>query len=119
MPRLQEFLQDFCDNLEQEYPIPGFVPRQAQQHHIDIQSYTAWTIEIYEGPLGNRLPTEFALVTLDEVARQLGRHGPANLWFGITEGTTTYSAGFLTLKEFGGESSNGSLVNGNTIFQTS
>ena len=119
VPRLQEFLQDFCDNIESEYPIPGYVPRQAKQYNIDLDSYTEWLIDINEGLFGYRLPTEWALLALDELARQLGSHGPANMFFSIIKEGRTYNYGFLIIKEFGGPSLDASLTNTKSIFQTS
>lgn len=119
MPWLQNFLQEFRDNLERESPIPGFVPRLARQQKIDIQSYTLWTVETNEGIFGHRLPTEVALVALDEMARQLGSHGPASLFFSIMEGRSVLSYGLLEVTEFGGVSSNRSLPYEESTFQTS
>lgn len=118
VPRLQEFLREFGDNLAREHPVPGYVPRLAYQYTIDIQSYTEWRIKINEGLLGNSLPTEVALVALDEIAEQLRSHGPARLFFSIVEGISTHSYGFLEIQEFGHLSLNLSLANGNSIFQT-
>ena len=118
VPRLQDFLQDFGNNLAREHPVPGYVPRLAYQYTIDIQSYTEWRIEIDEGVLGNSLPTEVALGALDEIAKQLGSHGPAVLFFSIGEGIRMHSYGFLEIREIGYASLNLSLANGNSIFQT-
>lgn len=119
VPRLQDFLKDFGDNLAREHPIPGYVPRLAHQYTIDIQSYTEWRIEINEGLFGIRLLTEVALVALIEIARQLGRHGPALLFFSVVEGISTNAYGFLDIKEFGSVSLNQSLANENSVFHTS
>ena len=119
LPRLQDFLQDFGNNLERESPIPGLMPRQTLQYTIDIQSYTKWIIQMNEGFLGYGLPTEFALVALDEISRQLGSHGPTNLFFMIREGGAWLSWGILEISEIGSVSLNRSLANGNSIFQTS
>ena len=121
MPRLQDFLREFRDNLAQEYPIPGFVPRLAKQSTIDILSYTVWGIELNEGLIGHRLPTEIAIAVLDEIARLLGIHGPTYLFFSITEGMSTDAYGFLEIEEFGGGdvvSLNRSSANGDNVFQT-
>ncbi|CAD6570163.1 MAG: hypothetical protein ASARMPRED_003519 [Alectoria sarmentosa] len=119
VPRLQEFLRQFRDNIAQESPIPGFVPRMARQSTIDILSYTAWRIELNEGLFGHRLPTEIAILVLDEIAKQLGIHGPTYLFFSITEGISTDAYGFLEIEEFGGGVSlNGSLADGDNVLQT-
>lgn len=118
LPRLQEFLQEFGSNLEREYPPPGLVPRQIQQFTFDIHSYTKWSIEMNEGFLGFALPTEIALVALDEISRQLGIHGPSSLFFSIREGAASLSYGFLIISEFGSVSLNRSLANGNSVFRT-
>ena len=119
VPALQDFIDEFRDNLEREHPVPDFVPRVARQSSIDIQSYTMWSIEITEGLLGHRMPTEYALVALDELAAQLGSHGPASVFFSVREGRSTYSYGYLDVKELGGGAWNGSLVSGQSSFQTS
>ena len=119
VPELQDFLLEFRDNIEREYPVPGYVPRLARQSIVDLESYTLWTIDMNEGLFGRRLPTEWALLALDELVRQLGRHGPAELMFSIKEARSTYSFGFFTIKEFGGPTLNASLVKGKSIFETS
>lgn len=116
LPGLQDFLQEFGDNLRREYP--RSLPRLAQQSTIDIPTYTRWTIELNEGIFGHGLPTAVALLALDEIARQLGSHGPSSLFFSIREGIATLSYGFLDIREFGGNSLNRSLGNKNSIFQT-
>ena len=119
LPRLQDFLQEFGDNLEREYPIPGSLPRVASQSTIDIPTYTRWTIEMNEGIFGHGLPTAVALVALDEIARQLGSHGPSSLFFSIREDMATLSYGFLNIIEFGGNFLDRSLGNKTSNFQTS
>ena len=119
VPGLQHFLKDFSDNIEREYPIPGEVPRLAKQSYIDTESYTTWTIDINEGLFGNRLPTEWALLALKELARQLGKHGPAEVYFSIKRRASTYTYGFLFIKDLGGASLNPSLTSGESKFQTS
>ena len=116
---VQDFLREFRDNIEREYPIPGYVPRLARQSIIDMETYTEWVIDINEGLFGRRLRTEWALLALDEIARQLGSHGPANLLFSIKEARSTYTYGFFTIMEFGGRTLNATLANGKTNFETS
>ena len=119
VPALQDFIEGFRENLERASPIPGFVSRLAKQTFIDIYSYTTWSIEINEGPWGYRTPTAFALVAMDEIARQLGRHGPADVWFCIKEGRVSLSYGLLKIADLGGGLSNGSLADDHSTFQTS
>ncbi len=69
--------------------------------------------------MGNRLPTEWALLALDEIGRQLGRFGPGSVFFSIKDRSSTYSYGFLTITEFGGSSMNRILAIEKGIFQTS
>ena len=109
MPGLRAFVLEFRDNLERESPVPGYVPRNARQDAVDLQSYTKWTIDMGEGFLGYRMPTEFALVALEEIATQLGRHGPAQVWSTIKEGLQTYSYGHLEIKRLGAVALNRSL----------
>lgn len=119
VPELQDFVREFRDNIEREYPVPGYVPRLARQSIVDLESYTMWTIDMNEGMFGRRLPTEWALLALDELVRQLGSHGPAELFFSIKEARSTYSYGFLTIQEFGGPTLNATLVKGKSFFETS
>lgn len=119
VPELQDFLREFRDNIEREYPVPGYVPRLARQSIVDMESYTLWTIDMNEGLFGRRLPTEWALLALDELVRQLGSHGPAELMFSIKEARSTYSYGFFTIQEFGGPTLNATLVKGKSFFETS
>lgn len=118
VPGLQGFLQEFCDNLEEEAPVPSFVPRVVQQQNIDIQSYTAWTIEMQEGIFGHGMRTDVALVALHELARQLGIHGPATTYFSVRDRAATLSFGFLDIREFGGGHLDQSLAKGNSVLQT-
>ena len=116
---LQEFLEEFRDNIEEKSPIPGYVPRQARQSHIDIVHYTKWTIELNEGLFGYRLPTEVGVLALNELVTQLGLHGPAQVFFSIKERRSTYTYGYLTIEELGGRPLTASSTNGGSDFQTS
>ncbi len=118
VPGLQDFLREFADNLERNYPIPGKVPRFARQSFPDIESYTIWRMDFNEGLMGNRLPTEWALLALDEIGRQLGRFGPGSVFFSIKDRSSTYSYGFLTITEFGDPSMHRFLAIEKGIFQT-
>ena len=115
---LQDFVRDFRDNIEREYPIPAYVPRRARQYYIDLVSYTRWDINLDEGLFRYRLPTEWALLALSELARQLGIHGPAELLFSVTKEGRTYGWGVLIIENFGGRSVNASLTREGSIFQT-
>ena len=120
VPALQDFLEEFRDNLESEYPIPGFLPSVARLSTIDVESYSSWTIEFSDTFLGLRLPTEFAILVLDELARLMGTHGPATLLFGVQDGRFMLCYGILTFKQLGsGEVSNRSLSNRKSVFHTS
>lgn len=119
VPKLQAFVREFRDNIEREYPIPAYVPRRARQHHFDLDSYTKWNINLDEGLFGYRLPTEWALLALNELARQLGIHGPAEMLFSVTKEGRTYSWGCLIIEGLGGRSVDASLTREGSIFQTS
>ena len=120
VPALQDFLEEFRDNLESKYPIPGLLPTLARQSTVDVESYSSWTIEISDTIIGLRLPTEFALLALDELARLMGTYGPATVLFAVQEGRLLVGYGRLTIKPFGsGELSNQSLSNSRSVFQTS
>ena len=95
------------------------MPPMAAQRAIDIQSYTSWKVLIEEDIFGRRMPTATALVVLEVIGRQLGRYGPANVYFGVREGYATVSVGILEIEEFGGGVLNGSLVNGDSSFDIS
>ena len=117
---LQDFLGEFRDNLKSEYPIPGFVPSIARQATVDVESYSSWTIELSDTIFGLRVPTEFAVCALDEMARLVGINGPASLFFGVREGRFLLCYGTLTIKQLGsGELLNLSLSNRKSVFQTS
>ena len=118
VPALQDFLQDFGTNLQREYPVPGYLPRLARQSFHDMASYTKWTLNFEEGLWGYRMLTEWALLALIEMAKLLGRHGPARFFFSITEGFRTYRSGALTIDEFSGLFVNSSLANGTSSFRT-
>ena len=82
VPDLCHFLQTFADNVQREYPVPGFVPRHASLSTIDILSYKRWTIDANEGPWHGRLPTAVLLAVLNELEKLLRLHGPSSiLWF--------------------------------------
>ena len=120
VPALQDFLREFRDNLESEFPIPGLLPSVARQSTVDTESYSSWTIEFSDTIFGVRVPTEFAVLVLDELARLMGTHGPASLFFGVQEGRFLLCYGMLTLVQMGsGELSNQSLANGKSFFETS
>ena len=116
---LEDFLEEFRDNIDSEYPDPGYGPRLARQSHIDIESYTKWSIEINEGIFGYRLTTEWCLLALFELRRQVGSHGPANVFFSVKEERSTYTYGYLIIEEIGGPSLKASLADGESKFQTS
>ena len=109
---LQDFLREFRNNLESEYPIPGSVPSTVRQSTVDVESYSSWTIEFYDSIWGLKMPTEFAVCALDEMAKMVAEYGPATLYFGVQEGRFALCNGELTVKPIGsGELSNRSLSN--------
>lgn len=114
---LQDFVHEFRDNIEREYPVPRFVPRAARQSIVDVQSYTEWLIEINEGVWGYRLPTDYAWAALNEIARLLGSHGPATIYFTISEWHHVHSYGILDISELRSISLNRSMVNTNRGLQ--
>ena len=115
----QDFVAEFRDNLAEEYPLPGYAPRHARQSQIDLESSTKWSIELNEEFLGYRLPIEWGLLALNALSRQLGVHGPSNVYFRIEEDKSTYTYGFVIIQEFGGPSLKAPLADGDTNFQTS
>lgn len=99
VPRLQDFLGEFRDNLVAKYPVPGLVPPVARQSTVDVESYSRWTIEISESLWGKRMPTEVAVCALDEIARLLGRYGPARVFFSVQDGLSPLGFGLLTIEQ--------------------
>lgn len=117
---LQHFLQDFANNIQREYPVPGFVPRHATQSTIDVSSYTRWNIEINEGPFRGRLPTAVALVAFDVLGKLLRRYGPSRIAWAIkdVELRTPWAYGTLYIEKIVELSLNKSSSNENSNFQT-
>lgn len=117
---LRRFLQDFADNIQRDYPVPGVVPRHASQFTIDIFSYTRWTVTIHEGPVPDRLPTAVALTALDELGRQLGQHGPSEMIRAIKtlDAILPWAYGSIVIKRIAGLALNESLSNEDSVFQT-
>lgn len=120
---LQDFVRDFAANIEREYPIPAYVPRHVSQDYFDLDSYTRWDIRLNNVPfIGYKLLTERALLALNELARQLGIHGPAEVVFSVASGSGGYrvdSWGLLDFVPLSGRSVNASLTREGSIFQTS
>lgn len=120
VPELCHFLQDFADNVQREYPVPGFVPRHTSQSTIDISSYKRWSISVTEGPWHGRLPTAVLLAVLNELGKLLRLHGPSKiLWFVKVVGSRFFWAyGDLGNEKIMSVSINESSSNGNGGFQT-
>ena len=118
IPGLQGFLREFRDNLEQKYPVPGYIPRKAEQSTYDPVSYTKWRITITEGYFGRRGRTEWALLALRELAAQLGDHGPAAVSF-VVDGSDGRSIfGEFDIDVFGDTPLALSLANQTRTLQT-
>ena len=119
--QMQEFLQDFRDNLAHEYPVPGYIPHKAQQSIFDLDSYTWWTIGVDEGFFGRRGLTEWALLALDKLVAQLGAYGPADVTFVVfaARSRLPYIHGGLTIDTVGDLRSPLSLANRTGSLQTS
>lgn len=116
---LQLFLRDFAENLRQEYPVPGFMPRDAKQYHIDVASNTKWTYfmsEVFHG----RVPTAVALAALDTLDKEMGMYEMAQISFNLkTAGARTlWCLGGFYAEKLVGASFNDSLSNENDSLQT-
>lgn len=100
LPELQLFVRDFANNLEQKYPVPGFIPHLAKQSSIDVVSYTKWYIDVQQGMLHGRMPTELILAALDLMVSLLDRHGPSTInWVIIADSQITpWAYGTLSIK---------------------
>lgn len=107
LSRLLAFISTFGISLQDMHLDPDYVPRQAGDSAIDIQSYTKWQIRITELPLGNRLPTPWAVAALEELQGLIRLHGVAgDITVVIQEGKTRYSWIDLTVSTFGVEGRN-------------
>ena len=117
---LCHFLQDFSDNIQREYPAPGFVPRHAAQSTIDVSSYTRWRIVVCEGPFGGRVPTAAVLVAFDLLGKLLRRYGPSEIVWSIEKVgvRTPWAYGRLYIDKIRGLSLNKSSSNENSYFRT-
>ena len=117
---LELFIQDFADGFRQEYPVPGFIPREATLYASDVTSHTRWTLWTKEGPFKGRVPTAVALAALDQLEKELGKYGPANVgWTIRLKGRfSIWALGQVKLEKLTGASSNESLSNENDNLQT-
>ena len=117
---LQLFLQDFANNFRQEYPVPGFIPREVDQYTIDVTSHTRWTVWIKEAMWHGRLPTAVALATLDTLENELGKYGPASIQYTIQPkgSRLLWCIGEFNMYKLTGVSLNDSLPNENDNLQT-
>ena len=117
---LQLFLQDFANNFRQEYPVPGFIPRDVDQYTIDVTSHTRWTVWIKEAMWQGRLPTAVALAAIDALEKELGKYGPASILYAIqiTGSRLVWSIGGFNIHKLTGTSLNDSLSNENDNLQT-
>ena len=118
---LRHFIQDFADNIQREYPIPGFIPHHATQSIIDISSYTRWIINIDEGMFRGRLPTAAALAALNELGKQVGRYGPSRVSWLIYEDVGVrlpWASGNLIVENIEGVFLNKSSSHDNGTFHT-
>lgn len=120
VPELQLFVRDFAHNLEQKYPVPGFIPRLAKQSSVDVVSYTKWNIDLHEGMFHGRMPTELALAALDLMVLLLDRHGPSTInWIILVDGqVTAWASGKLLIKPLVEASSKKSFPSEEGDFQT-
>lgn len=111
LSELQRFVRDFADSLEQGYPVPGFIPYLAKQSSIDLVTYTKWYIDLHQGKLRARMPTEVILAALDLMVSLLDRHGPSTIDWAIRAGgeLTPWAYGRLSLKRLVEASSKKSL----------
>ena len=111
LSELQLLVRDFADNLEQEYPVPGFIPNLAKQSSIDVDSRTKWIIDLRQGMLHGRMPTELMLAALDLMVSLLDRHGPSTIHWAIRAGgaITPWAYGRLSIKPLVKASSKKSL----------
>ncbi|KAL9127243.1 MAG: hypothetical protein Q9217_003841 [Psora testacea] len=79
LDELKDFLKQFAQNLQREYPVPSSIPTRAGQSSIDPHSYTRWTLELEKGFLPAQVPTKVALRVLATLQRLLTSHGPASV----------------------------------------
>ena len=116
---LQHFLRDFADRLRQDYPVPGFIPRESKQFNIDVTSNTRWLLFLKESYRG-RVPTAVALAALDALEKEMGKYEVAEIRYYITKGATRvpWSLGGIFYEQLMGASFNDFLSNKNDNLQT-
>lgn len=77
---IQEFLDDFAANLDHAYPAPSHAPRRAGQSTYDMTSFTKMEIsEVSIPAIGRPAPTEIVIAALQQMQREVGKHGPPRL----------------------------------------
>ena len=116
---LQLFLRDFADQLRQEYPVPGFIPRESRQFNVDVPSNTKWMIWLKEVFYG-RVPTQVALAALDTLEKEMGKYEMAEIGYGVFQvgSRGPWSVGGIYHEKIMGASFNDSLSNENDSLQT-
>ena len=118
---LQLFVEEFADNFRQEYPVPGFIPREVSQYTIDVWSYTKWSLWLKEGIFHGRLPTVVALAALGALENELGKYEQAGITYAILRNDGirgAWTIGEVRFQALTGASLNDSLLNENDRLQT-
>ena len=119
---LLHFIDDFANNVAEQYPPPAVVPRRVSSTTIDGKTFTRWTIDSQRTLLGRAVPSQIFLLCLDELNILLRRHGPASIETAIYKGNRPffYSATlFLAIENLADNSLNIFSLGGNSENDTS
>lgn len=116
------FLDDFANNVAEQFPPPAVVPRRVGSTSIDGKTFTRWTIDSQRAIVGRAVPSEIFLLCLKELDILLRRHGPASIGATIYKGNRHffYSASLiLSIANLAGNSLNISSLSENSEIETS
>ena len=117
-----QFLDDFANNVAEQYPPPAVVPRRVGSTSIDGKTFTRWTIDSRRAIVGRAVPSEIFLLCLQELDILIRRHGPASIGATIYKGNRHffYSASLiLSIANLAGNSLNISSFSEDNEIETS
>lgn len=116
---LRHSVEEFCENIEAEYPPPGFAPANSKQKYIDVQTCTQWINGSRPVPLAIQMPTALALTALTDPSTLLGRYGPASVSFLVEDPHGIYTDGVLVIRSLIRSNRASSLAHEDGVLQTS
>lgn len=91
---IEEFINNFCENLSEKYPAPALAPREAGQSEYDPESYSKWSIRERVITGGRQPPTDIIIRAALALEGEIAVHGPPaqfHSWIVGRDGTV-YSA---------------------------